>query len=525
MAYNNGSLTTQQVKDMQAWYGTTTDGKWGSGSSAAAGGRNAGAAYSLYSSNYKKYSSYSAYSSGRTGSSSSGGSTGSGLTAGQIREMQSWYGTTADGVWGKNSTAAASGMGVNSAYEMYKNNRGKYSSYGEMKNAKNNGSTGYTPGGTSAAGSSAANPNYTGGGTGRPSSSGGSGGGSGGSAGGTGTAAPSYDNGGLSPEQIRELQSYYGVAADGKWGKNSSTAAGGMSAADAWNRYQESMTAPDAGYDAGYDSGYDYSGPMSYSDYLARVGGEDYQAAVQKAIEAQVQAAADQYNSQIESAGQDYEEAARRAYVSKMMSQRNMDQELAANGIYGGMADSQRIAAETNYENNLNDLTQQYQSTISDLRQAITSAQLAGDAQSAQAMADYLSQVQAQYASYLQNERSIQAEIDMFNRQLAAQRAQEARAAAASSGSSGGKSSGGSGYSGGGGYNNGGLTTAQIMEMQNALGVTADGKWGPQSMAAANGMSAADAWNAYQKDKQTSGIQLPDLGTIAGKAALSALRR
>ena len=513
MAYNNGSLTTQQVKDMQAWYGTTTDGKWGSGSSAAAGGRNAGAAYSLYSSNYKKYSSYSAYSSGRTGGSSSGGSTGSGLTAGQIREMQSWYGTTADGVWGKNSTAAASGMGVNSAYEMYKNNRGKYSSYGEMKNAKNNGSTGYTPGGTSAAGSSAANPNYTGGSTGRPSSSsGGSGGGSGGSAGGTGTAAPSYDNGGLSPEQIRELQSYYGVAADGKWGKNSSTAAGGMSAADAWNRYQESMTAPDAGYDAGYDtgydSGYDHSGPMSYSDYLARVGGEDYQAAVQKAIEAQVQAAADQYNSQIESAGQDYEEAARRAYVSKMMSQRNMDQELAANGIYGGMADSQRIAAETNYENNLNDLTQQYQSTISDLRQAITSAQLAGDAQSAQAMADYLSQVQAQYASYLQNERSIQAEIDMFNRQLAAQRAQEARAAAASSGSSGsggysGGESGGSGYS---------AKTANLQRELNAMGanLTVDGIMGPETQAAYDQLIVS---------------QLPDLGTIAGKAALSALRR
>lgn len=480
--YNNGNLSTSQVKEMQGWYGTTADGMWGSSSTAAASGMGANSAYNMYQNNKSQYKSYSAMKAAKNGGtqSSTGTSTGysgggynnSGLTASQIKEMQSWYGTTADGIWGKNSTAAASGMGVNSAYNMYQNNKGQYSSYNAMKAAKNNGSAGYKPGNTSAAGSSAANPNYTGGGSGRPGSS----------------SDSSYGGS-------------YGGADSGSGG------------------------APLPGYDAGsnmdygsgYDVGYDYSGPMSYSDYLARVGGDDYQAAVQKAIEAQVQAAADQYNSQIESAGRDYEEAARRAYVSKMMSQRNLDQELAANGVYGGMADSQRIATETTYENNLNDLTQQYQSTIADLQQAITSAKLAGDAQAAEAMANYLSQVQAQYASYLQNERGIQAEIDMFNRQLAAQQAQQA--AATSYGSSGGGR-----YSGGGGYNNGGLTTAQIMEMQNALGVTADGKWGSQSMAAANGMSAADAWNAYQQAKQTSGIQLPDLGLIAGRATLSGIQ-
>lgn len=281
------------------------------------------------------------------------------------------------------------------------------------------------------------------------------------------------------------------------------------------------MSTPSGSYasdDYGYSGGsYDYTGPMSYSDYIQRVGGDDYQAAVQRAIEAQVQAATDQYNSQIKDAGQDYEEAARRAYVRKMMSQRNMDQELAANGIYGGMADSQRIATETNYENDLTDLTTQYQSTIADLQQAITSANLAGDAQAAESMASYLSQVQAQYASYLQNERGIQAEIDMFNRQLAAQQAQAAQS----------YSSGGSGYSsGGGGYDNGGLTAAQIMEMQRALGVTADGKWGSQSMAAADGMSAQEAWQAYQQASGSKSSITPGiLGRIAGGATMSALRQ
>ena len=143
-------------------------------------------------------------------------------------------------------------------------------------------------------------------------------------------------------------------------------------------------------------------------------------------------------------------------------------------------------------------------------------------------MANYLSQVQAQYASYLQNERSIQAEIDMFNRQLAAQQAQEARAASYSGGSSGGSSGGYSGgYSGGGGYNNGGLTTAQIMEMQQALGVTADGKWGSQSMAAADGMSAQEAWQAYQQanGSRKTGFNPAILGRVSAGAAMSGLGR
>lgn len=44
------------------------------------------------------------------------------------------------------------------------------------------------------------------------------------------------------------------------------------------------------------------------------------------------------------------------------------------------------------------------------------------------------------------------------------------------------------------GYNNGSLTTSQIIQMQQALGVTADGKWGPETQAAAGGLSADAAW-------------------------------
>lgn len=370
------------------------------------------------------------------------------LSSNDIKSMQSWYGTKADGIWGSGSTKAADGRSEIKAWSFYNQQKGSYNSYTDYVSRNASGSTVRSDTGT-------------------------------GSYGGTQSSATGS---GINANTIKEMQKWYGTPDDGIWGKNSTAAAGGKNVNDAYTEWSNSrryygsyadyqnaqrnnapsgggtqssstgsasssgsMSTPGGSYgsdDYGYSGGsYDYTGPMSYSDYLQRVGGDDYQAAVQRAIEAQVQAATDQYNSQIKDAGQDYEEAARRAYVSKMMSQRNLDQELAANGIYGGMADSQRIATETNYENDLTDLTTQYQSTIADLRQAITSAKLAGDAQAAESMASYLSQVQAQYASYLQNERGIQAEIDMFNRQLAAQQAQAAQS----------YSSGGSGYSSGGG--------------------------------------------------------------------------
>jgi hypothetical protein len=46
-------------------------------------------------------------------------------------------------------------------------------------------------------------------------------------------------------------------------------------------------------------------------------------------------------------------------------------------------------------------------------------------------------------------------------------------------------------------YNNGGLTTAQIKELQAAIGVEADGYYGSQSSKAADGLSAEEAYKKY----------------------------
>lgn len=218
--------------------------------------------------------------------------------------------------------------------------------------------------------------------------SGGSYGGSSGSSGGyTGSG---YNNGGLSADQVRQMQEYYGTTADGLWGANSKAAAGGMSAAEAWNAYREALAQDEL------------NGDMSWENFLDRMGGTDYEQRLRDAVNAQVQQAVNDYNRQIEQAGTSHEEAARRAYINKMLSQRNIEQELAASGVYGGMADSQRIAAEADYQNDLTDLETQYNDTMAQLRQAITAARLSGDAQIAEQMANYLSQVQSEYRNYLQ---------------------------------------------------------------------------------------------------------------------------
>ena len=218
-----------------------------------------------------------------------------------------------------------------------------------------------------------------------------SGGSYGGSYGSSGSSSGSgYNNGGLSADQVRQMQEYYGTTADGLWGANSKAAAGGMSAAEAWNAYREALAQDEL------------NGDMSWENFLDRMGGTDYEQRLRDAVNAQVQQAVNDYNRQTEQAGTSHEEAARRAYINKMLSQRNMEQELAASGVYGGMADSQRIAAEADYQNDLTDLETQYNDTMAQLRQAITAARLSGDAQIAEQMANYLSQVQSEYRNYLQ---------------------------------------------------------------------------------------------------------------------------
>lgn len=296
-----------------------------------------------------------------------------------------------------------------------------------------------------------------------------------------------------------EIRRRVDQAAQGSSGGTASHRPSYGQAAAGGSYYDESVT------DNGSGDYAELEGPMSYEDYYAKVGGNTYEDDVQAAIKARVQQAADSYNRQKEQAKTSYEDASRKAYISSMMSRRNLDQQLAANGVYGGMADSQRIAMDADYQNKRADLEQQYIETLADLDQAITDAQLAGDAEAAEQMASYKSSVQSQYASYLMQKDAQAASFAQWQREQAAQRAASR---------SGGSSYSGSGSYSSGGYGNGSLTPSQVAEMQRSLGVTPDGVWGSESSTAADGMTADEAWSAYQEAKNANNWRNTRAGSV-----------
>lgn len=87
------------------------------------------------------------------------------------------------------------------------------------------------------------------------------------------------------------------------------------------------------------------------------------------------------------------------------------------------------------------------------------------------------------------------------------QREQAAQAALSGAGTGGGLRG-----TGGLGYDNGDRTPEEIKRMQEALGVTADGYWGPATREAAKGKSADEVWNDMMKHP---GAGIPD-GNFTG---------
>lgn len=309
------------------------------------------------------------------------------------------------------------------------------------------------------------------------------------------------------------------------------------------------------GGSSGLSGGLGTDGYGSFEEFLAGTGYDQYAEATRKAIQAAVQNAIDGYNQQIETTNDDTKELARQAYIAKMLGQKNLDQQLAANGYAGGMADSQRIATEAGYQNQLNELELQRAATVKELESAITSAQLSGDMQTAQELASYLQQIQSQWVSYVQNQQAMaqqnywnQKELDNQNywnqQSMNVQNTESAYTKAltllkagfmpddetlAAAGISKNEaqsvaslvqsqlglstSTGSRNYSS---YNNGSLTTSQVKQLQQILGVTADGLWGSVSSAAAGGLTADQAWAQLIGNNTTT-------GTPAGGSGFSSM--
>ena len=361
-----------------------------------------------------------------------------GLSDAQIREMQKYYGTTVDGAWGPKSAAAAGNGTPLSAQQAW-------NQYQQQKNS----------GGGSYGGST----NYGG---------------------------SSYNNGGLTTDQIVEMQNYYGTAADGLWGQNSTASAGGLNAQQAWQQYQqqkqqeaqqqmqETLMPEVMGFEAFYD----------------RMGGADFEKKLRESINASVQQAVNAYEAQKQETEQDAQEMARQAYVAKLLGEKNMAQRLAAGGYAGGMAESAMLESETNSQNNLAEIQRQRQRALDEIQRAIDNARLTGDMEMANQLADYMAQVQSYYSDY----------YDTALTQL--QQAQPTASAVTPS-TGGGTNYGGSSYASNDGVS---ANTVRLLQQQiNSARVSeglppiaVDGVWGQETANAVGGMSASQYLDAYE---------------------------
>lgn len=169
---------------------------------------------------------------------------------------------------------------------------------------------------------------------------------------------------------------------------------------------------------------YNPSQTQSFQLSLDNSGWSDYQNMVQQQTQVKVDQAVKAYQDQIEQTNTDSAELARQAYIAKMQSQRNLPQQLSAEGYSGGMADTQKLQLETGYQNNLNDIETQRASTVKQLQSAITNAQLSGDMEAASQLSTQLATMQNQFDSNKQN-LAAQSASNYFNQQSLDQSAKE----------------------------------------------------------------------------------------------------
>ena len=228
----------------------------------------------------------------------------------------------------------------------------------------------------------------------------------------TGTSSIAADSG-LNTSQLAQIQSYRDLANKGviSW--------------DDANTAANSVRLSAGGYTVDKSGQATTYQPQqieypSWEQYLAGSGYDQYSKATKAAVQSSVDSAVSGYQDQIEQTNTDSAELARQAYIAKMLGQKNLNQQLSASGYSGGMADSQKIQTETNYQNNLTSIEKQRQDTVNQLQTAITQAQLSGDQQTAEKLASYLQNLQSGWSSYVNNQNSLNASQAQFSSSQAA---------------------------------------------------------------------------------------------------------
>ena len=377
-----------------------------------------------------------------------------------------------------------------------------------------------------------------------PSTSGGSGGGSGNASHGKpsqttpSTSSSGYDNGGLTAEQIKAMQRFYGTNADGMWGKNSMAAAGGKNAVDAWNAYQTALreqleqeqqqqqqqqqqqpqpqqpqqpgagtpgigtTLPSAPAGSTGKVTADVSGMRDLLDQWLSAAKQQQEAAINYGVEQGV----NELRRAEEDAQQQYQAQQDQINIDEARAKDNQALYAEARGDRGGIGAAQYDSIMNAAAQNRLTVSQQQTKLSTDTARQIADLRAQGEYKKADAVLELTQRYLTQLMSLEQWALNYQMDVAQFNLQLEKWQADYALSLAklkgtstggtssggsggsggTSSGGSGGTSSGGSGGTsyGGSGVNPSAMTSAEVKEWQRKLGVTADGIWGPNTQAA-----------------------------------------
>ena len=343
----------------------------------------------------------------------------------------------------------------------------------------------------------------------------------------TGQASTSgYDNGGLTAEQIKAMQRFYGTNADGMWGVNSTAAAGGKTAVDAWNAYQTALraqleqeqqqqpqqpgtvtpgagtTLPSAPVGSTGKITADVSGMRDLLDQWLSAAKQQQEAAINYGVEQGV----NELRRAEEDAQQQYQAQQDQINIDEARAKDNQALYAEARGDRGGIGAAQYDSIMNAAAQNRLTVSQQQTKLSTDTARQIADLRAQGEYKKADAVLELTQRYLTQLMSLEQWALNYQMDVAQFNLQLEKWQADYALSLAKLKGTStGGASSGGSGGSGGtytggsGGTSYGGsggtssgssgvnpsaMTSAEVKEWQRKLGVTADGIWGPNTQAA-----------------------------------------
>ena len=380
-----------------------------------------------------------------------------------------------------------------------------------------------------------------------PNTSGGSGGGSDNASPGKpgqttpGASSSGYDNGGLTAEQIKAMQRFYGTDADGMWGANSTAAAGGKNAVDAWNAYQtalreqleqeqqqqqqqqqpqpqpqqpqqpgtgtpnSSTTLPSAPAGSTGKVTADVSGMRDLLDQWLSAAKQQQEAAINYGVEQGV----NELRRAEEDAQQQYQAQQDQINIDEARAKDNQALYAEARGDRGGIGAAQYDSIMNAAAQNRLTVSQQQTKLSTDTARQIADLRAQGEYKKADAVLELTQRYLTQLMSLEQWALNYQMDVAQFNLQLEKWQADYALSLAklkgtstggASSGNSGGSGgsggtytggSGGTSYGGSGGTSSGSsgvnpsaMTSAEVKEWQRKLGVTADGIWGPNTQAA-----------------------------------------